>query len=285
MRSFLLISNFNQYLILFFSLQLQYCLFRANFKRTRFETIVCISRLASSDSRDLTHFQSSLNRIECLSRSDPNYPEVKMDQIVQRIRDILRATQQIREESKNYYENCELRLRLANSYAQTSRSLRRTWLENLSEVHVKNGDWVESAMCLCHVIAILIEQLRQKDVDIIDGMTHICRVTDNISVADTEEKDWLEIEESHVTIQSLENLINECVVSLEKAEMFELAPNVLKVLVAVYEKDFEHEKLATIYTQIAKMHSRALQINNSGKRLFFTYFRFDCCRALYHNFY
>jgi len=155
----------------------------------------------------------------------------------------------------------------------------------LSEVHVKNGDWIESAMCLCHVISILIEQLRLKGVDIIDGMTHICRVTDNISVAETEEKDWLEIEESHVTIQSLENLINECVVSLEKAEMFELAPNVLKVLVAIYEKDFEHEKLATIYTQIAKMHSRALQINNSEKRLFFTYFRFDYCRALYQNFY
>ncbi len=49
--------------------------------------------MASSDSRDLTHFQfSSLNRIEKLAKSDPNYGSSdEMKQIVDRIREILKG--------------------------------------------------------------------------------------------------------------------------------------------------------------------------------------------------
>jgi hypothetical protein len=158
-------------------------------------------------------------------------------------------------------------LELSNSYAQTSRSLRRTWLENLSEVHAKNNDWTERAICLCHVIKILIEQLKiHKQIDELD---HIFKLSDNISEDIdinylSNESDWLEIEETHVTIDKLENIINDCVLAFEKAELFELAPNVLKVLVSYYEKNFDHKKLVFIFTQMAKMHSRALETNNSG---------------------
>jgi hypothetical protein len=160
-------------------------------------------------------------------------------------------------------------LELSNSYAQTSRSLRRTWLENLSEVHAKNNDWTERAICLCHVIKILIEQLKIHKQ--IDESNHILKLSDNISqdndINDNDinnESDWLEIEESHVTVEKLENIINDCVLAFEKAELFELAPNVLKVLVSYYEKNFDHKKLVFIFTQMAKMHSRALETNNSG---------------------
>lgn len=49
---------------------LLYCLLSTNLKRTRFETIVCVSRLASSDSSGLLYLQSSLNRIEALAAVD-----------------------------------------------------------------------------------------------------------------------------------------------------------------------------------------------------------------------
>lgn len=154
-------------------------------KRTRFETIVCVSRLASSDQHGLLYLQSSLNRIEQLATVDtrdsgthlmvadssllssdlnsslgtqgegigahPDQEEVSILHIVGRIREILKATKQIREESSDPYLASELRLQLANSYARTSRSLLRTWLENLAEVHVRNRDWAEAAMCLSQV--------------------------------------------------------------------------------------------------------------------------------------
>lgn len=270
---------------------MQYCLFTTNMKRTRFETIVCVSRLASSDPHGLLYLHSSLNRIEQLSNVDTEHAhsmvddkneqldsedeEVSVIHIVGRIREILKATKQIREESFDPYLASELRLQLANSYSRTSRSLLRTWMENLSEVHVKNKDWTEAAMCLCQVIAILIEQLSSKEVDIVDGMLNICKVSDNIFAKDSikRESDWLELEESHVSIDVLETIITDCVELFEKAELYELAPHVLKVMISIHEKEFDHKKLAHLYTKIARMHSKAQELNDSGKRIFYTFFR------------
>ncbi|KAH9420409.1 Dedicator of cytokinesis protein 9 [Dermatophagoides pteronyssinus] len=267
---------------------LLYCLFVTNMKRTRFETIVCVSRLASSDPHGLLYLHSSLNRLEQLAIADTTQQqqtstpliiddgeEISITTIVERIREILKATKQIREEYFDPYSASELRLQLANSYARTSRSLLRTWLENLSEVHIKNHDWAEAAICLCQVIAILIEQLSSKEIHIIDGMLNISKVSDNIMTKDSikRESDWLELEESHVSIDVLESIVQECVDLFEKAELYELAPHVLKVVMSSYEKEYEHRKLSQLYTKIAKMHSKAQEINDSGKRIFDTFFR------------
>lgn len=268
-------------------------MFITNIKRTRFETIVCVSRLASSDPHGLLYLHSSLNRLEQLALVDTNLNELKnstksMEQndledeeisitdIVERIREILKATKQIREEYFDPYSASELRLQLANSYARTSRSLLRTWLENLSEVHIKNHDWAEAAMCLCQVICILIEQLSSKEIHIIDGMLNISKISNNIMTKNNikRESDWLELEESHVSIDVLESIINHSVELFEKAELYELAPHVLKVLISTYEKEYDHKKLSLLYTKIAKMHSKAQEINDSGKRIFNTFFRF-----------
>ncbi|KAJ6223084.1 hypothetical protein RDWZM_001629 [Blomia tropicalis] len=287
---------------------LLYCLLSTNLKRTRFETIVCVSRLASSDQHGLLYLQSSLNRIEqlaiadhqsgtltnrsndssnTLNLNDDNIDEnddeeVSILNIVGRIREILKATKQIREESFDPYLASELRLQLAHSYARTSRSLLRTWLENLAEVHVCNRDWAEAALCNCQVIAILIEQLSSKEIDIVEGMVNICKVSpDNIFRKHSikQESDWLELEESHVSIEVLEKIIQETVDLFERAELYELAPHVLKVMVNTYEREYDHKKLSVQYQKMSKMHSKVQEINESGKRLFDTFFRI----AFYHH--
>ena len=76
------------------AVDLLFGLFLINFKRTRFETIVCVSRLASEDrggARPLTRFEDSLTRLELLSAD-----ERRVRQTVQRVKDILKATQRIR---------------------------------------------------------------------------------------------------------------------------------------------------------------------------------------------
>ena len=264
-------------------------------KRTRFETIVCVSRLASSDQHGLLYLQSSLNRIELLASVDgkdlknanlaseqnssgmhEDCEEVSILSIVIRIREILKATKQIREESSDPYLGSELRLQLANSYSKTSRSLLRTWMENLAEMHYQRSDWAEAAMCLCQVIGIMIGQLGSKGIEIADSMSNLVKISDNISSRDNfkQESDWLELEESHVSIEILEKKKKKTVEWFEKAELFELAPNVLKVLIAWYEREYEHKKLAELYTKIAKVHSKVQEINESGKRLFDTFFRY-----------
>lgn len=143
-------------------------------------------------------------------------------------------------------------------------------------VHERAHDWTEAALCLCQVIAILIEQLASKEIDIIDGLTHIARVSDNIAVRDSikqESCDWLELEESHVSVEVLEKMVKEAVDKLEKGGLWELAPHVLKVMIGTYEREYEHKKLAVQYQHMAKCHEKVQEINDSGKRLFDTFFR------------
>ena len=111
--------------------------------------------------------------------------------------------------------------------------------------------------------------------DIIDGMVNICKVSDNIYSKESikQESDWLELEESHVSVEVLEKIIQDTVELFEKAELYELTPHVLKVMVSSYEREYDHKKLARQYQTIAKMHSKVQEINDSGKRLFDTFFR------------
>ena len=250
------------------AVDLLFSLFCLNFRRTRFETIVCVSRLASKDdAKDLSHFQTSLTRLELLAKLEEETH--RLQQTVERVRDILQATQRIRSEARNEYESQELRLFLANSYAQTS--LRRTWLENLSECHKHNKDFTEYAMCLSHVIAIVVHELRSKGMKQLDS-NHVTRLSLNVKQeSELPDADWLEPDDS--SLETLETLIDLCVESLQKSQLFELAVHALKILVDVYEEQRDHKALALLYTRLAQMHSRAQQLNDSGKRLFDTYFR------------
>src|SRR5699024_288560 len=146
----------------------------------------------------------------------------------------------------------ELRLQLAQSYARTSRSLLRTWLQNLATLHEQNTDWTEAALCRCQAIAILIQQLASKELDVGEGLTHMTKVSVNIYTDSIkQESDWLELEECHVGVEVLEKMIREAVDKLEKAGLWELAPHVLKVMCTSYEREYDHKKLAELYTRMA----------------------------------
>ena len=82
-----------------------------------------------------------------------------------------------------------------------------------------------------------------------------------------ESLDWLEQEVSHVSIEVLEKIIHEAVELFEKAELYELAPYALKVMISSYEREYEHRKLAELYQKMAKIHSKVQEYNDSGKRV------------------
>ncbi len=62
--------------------------------------------------------------------------------LTKRIRTVLMATAQMKEHEKDPEMLVDLQYSLANSYASTP-ELRRTWLESMAKVHVRNGDLSE----------------------------------------------------------------------------------------------------------------------------------------------
>lgn len=73
-------------------------------------------------------------------QNTPFPAEVK--DLTKRIRTVLMATAQMKEHEKDLEMLVDLQYSLANSYASTP-ELRRTWLESMAKVHVRNGNLSE----------------------------------------------------------------------------------------------------------------------------------------------
>ena len=65
-----------------------------------------------------------------------------MKDLTKRIRTVLMATEQMKEHEDDPEMLVDLQYSLAKSYASTP-ELRRTWLESMAKVHVRNGDLSE----------------------------------------------------------------------------------------------------------------------------------------------
>lgn len=110
--------------------------------------------------------------------------------MTKRIRTVLMATAQMKEHEKDPEMLIDLQYSLAKSYASTP-ELRKTWLDSMAKIHIKNGDFSEvttygfiltttlqtpgahpdtsffvflfqAAMCYVHVAALVAEFLHRK---------------------------------------------------------------------------------------------------------------------------
>ena len=70
-----------------------------------------------------------------------NFPAEVKD-LTKRIRTVLMATAQMKEHEKDPEMLIDLQYSLAKSYASTP-ELRKTWLDSMAKIHVKNGDFSE----------------------------------------------------------------------------------------------------------------------------------------------
>lgn len=62
--------------------------------------------------------------------------------LTKRIRTVLMATAQMKEHEKDPEMLIDLQYSLAKSYASTP-ELRKTWLDSMAKIHIKNGDFSE----------------------------------------------------------------------------------------------------------------------------------------------
>lgn len=103
----------------------------------------------SRDWENITAFVSMIKtsrELRLLIRFLQNTPfPAEVKDLTKRIRTVLMATAQMKEHEKDPEMLVDLQYSLANSYASTP-ELRRTWLESMAKVHVRNGDLSEVRM-------------------------------------------------------------------------------------------------------------------------------------------
>ncbi|XP_027878301.1 dedicator of cytokinesis protein 9 isoform X12 [Xiphophorus couchianus] len=248
---------------------------RKSFVRTHLQVVIAVSQLiADVIGIGSTRFQQSLSIINNCANSDRTikhtaFPSDVKD-LTKRIRTVLMATAQMKEHERDPEMLVDLQYSLAKSYASTP-ELRKTWLDSMARIHVKNGDLSEAAMCYVHVAALVAEYLRRKGM-FKQGCSAFRVVTPNID----EEAAMMEdvgMQDVHFNEDVLMELLEECADGLWKAERYELISDIYKLIIPIYEKRRDFEKLAHLYDTLHRAYSKVTEVMHTGKRLLGTYFR------------
>ncbi|XP_068533638.1 dedicator of cytokinesis protein 9 isoform X10 [Anas acuta] len=263
--------------------QLLYFLMRNNFDytgkksfvRTHLQVVISVSQLiADVVGIGGTRFQQSLSIINNCANHDriikhTTFPSDVKD-LTKRIRTVLMATAQMKEHENDPEMLVDLQYSLAKSYASTP-ELRKTWLDSMARIHVKNGDLSEAAMCYVHVAALVAEYLTRKGM-FRQGCTAFRVITPNID----EEASMMEdvgMQDVHFNEDVLMELLEQCADGLWKAERYELIADIYKLIIPIYEKRRDFERLAHLYDTLHRAYSKVTEVMHTGKRLLGTYFR------------
>uniref|UniRef100_A0AAX7T6K4 Dedicator of cytokinesis 10 n=1 Tax=Astatotilapia calliptera TaxID=8154 RepID=A0AAX7T6K4_ASTCA len=261
---------------------LLYFFMRKNFEFTKGKSIVrshlqvikAVSQLIADAGIGGSRFQQSLAIINNFANGDaplkntPFPAEVK--DLTKRIRTVLMATAQMKEHEKDPEMLVDLQYSLANSYASTP-ELRRTWLESMAKIHVRNGDLSEAAMCYIHISALIAESLKRRASFSMGWAAFMC-ISPNVKEEgamkeDTGTQDTPYIEDTLVEQLEL------CVDYLWKSERYELIADINKPVIAVFEKRRDFKRLSELYYDIHRSYLKVTEVVNSEKRLFGRYYR------------
>uniref|UniRef100_A0AAY4AKK9 Dedicator of cytokinesis protein 9-like n=1 Tax=Denticeps clupeoides TaxID=299321 RepID=A0AAY4AKK9_9TELE len=145
---------------------------RKSFVRTHLQVVIAVSQLiADVVGIGGTRFQQSLSIINNCANSDKSvkhtaFPSDVKD-LTKRIRTVLMATEQMKEHENDPEMLVDLQYSLAKSYTSTP-ELRKTWLDSMARIHIKNGDlnyntisWISNSMLLLVVGEVLMELLEE----------------------------------------------------------------------------------------------------------------------------
>ncbi|XP_030823366.1 dedicator of cytokinesis protein 11 isoform X1 [Camarhynchus parvulus] len=248
---------------------------RRTFLRTHLQIIIAVSQLIADVALSGgTRFQDSLLIINNFANSDrpmkaTAFPSEVKD-LTKRIRTVLMATAQMKEHEKDPEMLVDLQYSLAKSYASTP-ELRKTWLDSMAKIHVKNGDFSEAAMCYVHVAALVAEFLHRKKL-FPSGCAAFRKITPNIDEEGAMKEDG-GMMDVHYSEEVLVELLEQCIDGLWKAERYETISEVSKLIIPIYEKRREFEKLTQLYRTLHGAYAKILEVMHSRKRLLGTFFR------------
>uniref|UniRef100_A0A4W5KV53 Dedicator of cytokinesis 11 n=1 Tax=Hucho hucho TaxID=62062 RepID=A0A4W5KV53_9TELE len=277
---------------------------RKTFLRTHLQIIIAVSQLISDVAlTGSSRFQESLSIINNFANSDKAMKSTafpgEVKGLTKRIRTVLMATAQMREHEKDPEMLLDLQYSLARSYASTP-ELRRTWLDSMARAHIKNGDLseVQSVMYrnMCHYLYVnmyvclwvLYYTLSNTSSPLTfypnnvvqyinmyvfpSGLAAFKRITLNIE-EEAAMKEDTGMQDVYYTEEVLVERLELCVEGLWKAERYELITHIAKLIIPVYEKRHEFQKLSRLYDTLHRAYNKILEVMHTGRRLLGTYFR------------
>jgi hypothetical protein len=220
------------------------------------EVLECLSLLATLAFND-TSLQNTRFALE-------------VQDLTRRIQNIFMATAQMKHYENDMETLIDCQYSLAKSYANCV-ELRKTWLESMANIHVRDKNYSESAHCYLHIAAIVAENLKHQGMYTL-GLEVFKRISPNIVLEEelhSKASDDPHTNESVNADSSLMSDLNEVLYTqgqlldylCKSAEMFKLAerfdflPDIFKLAVAIYEPNRDYVHLQQMHQNIQNAYS------------------------------
>lgn len=177
----------------------------------------------------------------------------------------------------------DLYWRIAKSYVNTP-ALRFAWLSGLSKYNAGSGYPIEAAECLCHMAAFAAEYLHlvRKTRDgkpwMPAGYRSFAEVSPNIALDESFLEDAMPDSESatdmrEFTEEGLVELLVGAAEALVQAQLYEVAHQVYKLVIAYHEHFKSYEKVAELFGRLEGIYREIITANARETRFLGVYYR------------
>ncbi|XP_071954468.1 dedicator of cytokinesis protein 7-like [Antedon mediterranea] len=254
-----------------------------NFARVKMQVTMSLSHLVGT----VTNFhegylRKSLKTILMYADEDADlrlttFPE-QVHNLVFNLHMILSDTVKMKEFKEDPEMLMDLMYRIAKGY-QNSPDLRLTWLQNMAGMHMKQGNHVESAMCLIHCAGLVTEYLHmQEDRPYLPvGCVAFEKISSNVLEESAVSDDVVSPDEEGIcsgkyfTESGLVGLLEQAATFFTEGGFYEVVNEVYKVLIPIHENNRNFNRLSTIHSKLCDAFHKIVELDK--KRMFGTYFR------------
>lgn len=244
--------------------------------RVHLQVIISVSQiLGNIIGLNNSRFQESLSIVNSYATSDKamkgtGFP-LEVKDLTKRIRTVLMATVQMKEHHNDPEMLVDLQHSLANSYASTP-ELRHTWLENMTRNHVRDGNYSEASWCQLHIAALMAEYLKLKKIQ--DwGAEVFDKISSNISRDERGLKLDIGVQDVQYSEYTLLEKLETCIDFIDRSERYELLGELYKLIIPMYEKKRNYQKLQECYTKLSVNYGKVIETIRSCKRLLGRFYR------------
>ncbi|GAM17423.1 hypothetical protein SAMD00019534_005980 [Acytostelium subglobosum LB1] len=253
---------------------------RKNFIRTKTQFVIGLSKIAEKEIKDDYYLKKSLDTIN-------SYANIQAEKLVgksfaKQVEDLTKRMHTFVIDNikiSKHKDDPEMVADLYNRIADNNKSnadTRLLWLRILADFNKSQQNYAEAAQCFLHMAALVAEYLTLIGAPIptIAGSKAFTLFNRN------------SVEESHAHIEredddnnqkySLDyfmSLINDAILLLKDAELFELANLVYKLVLPVHEHNLDYDKLATCHGDLQDIFKRIVECTRTKSRMLGSYYR------------
>ena len=254
-----------------------YLLMRKNYEHTKMKSIARVhSQTIISVSQLIGHMTLTSNHevLECLSLltnlalKDSTLSHTRFSLEVQdltrRIQNIFMATAQMKSYESDTETLVDCQYSLAKSYANCV-ELRKTWLESMASIHLKDHNYSEAAHCFLHIAALVAENLKHQGKYTL-GLTVFKKISPNTELeedinrnndimANGDVYSMKDLNEVQYTQGQLLDYLCKSAEMFKLGERYDFLPDIFKLAVAIYEPNRDYIHLQQMHQNIQKAYS------------------------------